>query len=234
MIETHPDYAHTCSRRKSFLGMRVRSLIHDWLGHVLKYWFQIEVKGKEHIPANRLCIIAANHMSHLDNPVLIFAAGLTCNNYVLLAAKDYFFERKSIRFFLIKHLFNLIPFDRHAKFAAMHNNIQCCKTCIEEGKNLIIFPEATRSLDGKMHSFKSGCSILACELGLPIVPAYIQGTFYCLPKGKWWPKRGHIRVVFGSPIILPNSNRGKIKAESCRKITKDLEKQIKQLRVAEK
>ena len=66
---------------------------------------------------------------------------------------------------------------------------------------LIAFPEGTRSTTGSLLPFKRGAAFLGVELGLPIVPAHIDGAREALPKGSWLPRPGRMRVCFGRPIL---------------------------------
>lgn len=223
--------AQGLSFKKSPLSRFMRMPFYSALDVLLRWYFKLDVQGKEHIPVNRPFIIAANHSSHLDNVSLMVAGGLSLDSYVLLAAKDYFFEHKSLRLSFARFLFNLVPFDRNSEPSAMRNNIRSCQCCVEQGKNLIIFPESTRSANGKMQSFKGWCSLLAYELQLPIVPAYIQGAYECMPKGRTWPKKSPVSVVFGQPIFMEDylNSAAELKYQVYRKITQDLEYKIKQL-----
>ncbi len=216
----------------SFKTSPIRNTIHQYIAGFTRNRFDIEVHGKAFLPQDGPFIIAANHSSHLDNLVLMVAAGGSFDNYVLLAAKDYFYERRSLTLWLLKKLFNLIPFDRNPHSAAMLNNIRSCKTAINAQKNLIIFPEATRSLTGEIQPFKGGCAMLAWELQIPIIPAYIEGAYDCLPKGKVWPKKGSVTVCFGSPILMTNylPNASELNYQFYKMITQELEQQIKQLK----
>lgn len=217
---------------KSLLTHLIRTPAYQLLGFILHHRFKIDVYGREHLPVDRPFILAANHSSHLDSLSLIIAGGFSFDKYVFLAAKDYFFDHKSLRLLLLQVFFNLAPFDRNPTPSAMKNNLNWCRACVVQNKNLIIFPEATRSLNGELQPFKCGCSLLAYELNLPIVPAYIKGAYDCLPKGVFWPKNGQIAVRFGQPLLMEHyaQTTSKLKSQIYKKITHDLEQQIKYLR----
>ena len=69
---------------------------------------------------------------------------------------------------------------------------------------LLIFPEGTRSLDGNLQPFKPGVlSLLIYGPSVPVIPAYIEGTYHALPKGQNFPKKHPVRIVFGEPITFP-------------------------------
>ena len=73
-----------------------------------------------------------------------------------------------------------------------------------ENNGLLIFPEGTRSLDGELQPFKSGIlSLLIYGPNVPIIPAYIDGTYHALPKGQNLPKKHPVRIIFGEPLTFP-------------------------------
>ena len=69
---------------------------------------------------------------------------------------------------------------------------------------VLIYPEGTRSLTGKLQPFKLGVGVLACELNVPVVPTHISGSYQAMPKGSWFPRPAKVRVSFGPPIS-PNA-----------------------------
>ena len=71
---------------------------------------------------------------------------------------------------------------------------------LQAGYPLLIFPEGTRSVTGKLQPFKPGLGLLAIETGVPVVPTLIEGTFEALPKGRLLPRRSKIKVTFGEPV----------------------------------
>jgi 1-acyl-sn-glycerol-3-phosphate acyltransferase len=72
----------------------------------------------------------------------------------------------------------------------------------ERGYSYLIFPEGTRSRDGKIQAFRRGGFFLALESGAPIVPVTIRGTFELMPKGQWRARKGRVRVAFHEPVPL--------------------------------
>jgi 1-acyl-sn-glycerol-3-phosphate acyltransferase len=73
--------------------------------------------------------------------------------------------------------------------------------------NLILYPEGTRSSNGDIQIFKKGAGLFAVELGVPVVPAYIEGARHILPKGKSIPRSGSVTVRFGEPIRFELNQR---------------------------
>lgn len=100
-------------------------------------------------------------------------------------------------------MLNIVSIDRSSGHAVrLRRTVAECRELVRgEPVRLIAFPEGTRSTTGCLLPFKRGAAFLAVELGLPIVPAYIDGAVKVLPKGRWLPRPGRIRVHFGRPIL---------------------------------
>jgi 1-acyl-sn-glycerol-3-phosphate acyltransferase len=75
-----------------------------------------------------------------------------------------------------------------------------CGRLADRGRSILIFPEGTRSVDGRVHEFKAGIGLLARELRMPVIPIGIRGTGDRLPKGKTLPTPGPVRIRFGAPV----------------------------------
>jgi len=76
-------------------------------------------------------------------------------------------------------------------------------TLIKEGKVVVIFPEGSRSLDGRLQSPKPGIGVIVAQTGCPVVPAYLKGTFDVLPSGAMWPRFRPVTVFYGDSITFP-------------------------------
>lgn len=200
---------------------------------VLKNYCPLEVHGQEKLPREPY-IMCSNHQSHMDSPILMIGTGLAFKDIGLIAAKDYFFDmqhRGIIRTFL-----NLIPIARGLGQKAIQETAHICQSFLTSGgKVLIIFPEGTRSLTGQMGTFKQGPAILAKELNLPIVPAYISGSFEAMPKGVIFIRKHKISLTFGDPINLSdfikqeNINPRRATIDAYKEAIAILEKRIKTL-----
>lgn len=159
-------------------------------------YLALEVEGREHLPVAGAYILAANHQSHLDAGAVLTAIGPGARRLHVVAAQDYFFD-KAWKGAFFTELLNAIPFDRHGDFT---EGLAACRVALGSGNPLLIFPEGTRSVDGRLQPFKAGLGMLALEMGVPIVPARIDGTHAVLPKGARIPRRHPIRVAFGAPL----------------------------------
>lgn len=168
---------------------------------VFRTYARLEVAARPALPAGSF-LLCSNHASHLDGAALMVASGLPFESFRLLAAADYFSPQSSAGR-LTRAMLNIVSIDRSSGHAVrLRRTVAECRELVRgETIRLIAFPEGTRSTTGRLLPFKRGAAFLAVELGLPIVPAYIDGAGKVLPKGSWLPRPGRIRVRFGRPIL---------------------------------
>jgi long-chain acyl-CoA synthetase len=161
---------------------------------IVRIFFRLKVKGLEHLPEKGPYIIAANHTSYLDGFTVIAALPLkSFRDLYSIGLKIYFTGR--LGFFA--RLAHVIPIDREVYLSSA---LQMASYVLRKGKALMVFPEGGRSYDGELMEFKKGVGILALELNIPVIPAYIKGTFEALPRGKMWPKFTEVKITFGKPL----------------------------------
>lgn len=197
----------------------------------LRLYFQLEAKGKENLSLTTPFIICANHTSHLDGASIAATCDFPLQQLAFMAAKDYHFDQ-GLKSKLINAVLNLVPFERNIEMLGMLHGLQHCQQHVLRGNKLIIFPEGTRSLDGNLQKFKSAIAMIAYELNLNIVPAFISGAFQCLPKGKRLPKKGKIEVRYGKPLVMQHyRNLAKEDYEIYKMILQDLRQAIELLAV---
>lgn len=179
---------------------------------VFTIWCPLSKRGTEHIPAPPF-IICSNHSSHMDSAALMYASEMDFSKCGMVAAYDYFFQNKHRRN-LLSLLINLIPANRDTNRQTLAQLMVACQEFLShDDRIIVIYPEGTRSLNGELDTFKKGAAMIATELNIPILPAYIDGAYEALPKSKLLPKPKRIRVCFGA-AIYPNtgettSNHGK-------------------------
>ena len=161
----------------------------------------LTVEGREHLPQEPF-LLCSNHASHVDSAALMTATGRSFRNFALLGASDYFFHSRRVRW-SVSPLMNVIPIERRPGPKSLAACLVICRRFLEQtGGGLILYPEGTRSPDGEMRSFKPGAGLFATELGVPLVPAYIEGTHRILPKGQSVPRPGSLTVRFGRALSL--------------------------------
>jgi len=158
----------------------------------LRIWERFEIHDPENVPAVGGCIIASNHVSYLDPPVV--AVGIK-HRVVHFMARDTLLSTPFARWFLTG--VQVLPMDRtRGDVGALRKGISLLKS----GKVLGLFPEGTRSPNGEMQSAKGGIGFLIAKAEIQVVPAYVDGSFQAFPKGAKRIKRGRVRVFYGKPI----------------------------------
>ena len=169
-----------------------------FLGPVIKLLFRPWVKGLDNIPAQGAAIIASNHLSFSDS---IFMPLMVRRPVVFLAKSEYFTGtgikgRLTAAFF---RLTNQLPMDRSGG-AASAASLNAGMEVLNAGGLLGIYPEGTRSPDGRMYRGKVGVARLALQAGVPVIPVAMIGTDKVQPIGKRLPNIRRIGMIFGEPL----------------------------------
>ncbi|MFF5178362.1 lysophospholipid acyltransferase family protein [Micromonospora sp. NPDC000316] len=168
------------------------------LGPLLKLIFRPQVEGLDNVPATGPVILASNHLSFSDS---IFTP-LTTQRKVTFVAKAEYFTGKGIKGWLTKMFFvgtGTIPVDRsggQAARAALDTQLQVLRAGGVAG----IYPEGTRSPDGRLYRGKTGVARLALESGAVVVPVAMLNADQIQPPGKLIPKIARVRIRFGAPL----------------------------------
>ena len=153
-------------------------------------------------------IFVANHCSHLDTPTILRAMPRKWRNRTAVAAAADYFYKSRWRARSVALVFNTVPLGRNGGGLGNGASDHVDKL-IEEGWNLLMFPEGTRSRNGEIGKVHSGAAVLAAQHGLDIVPIWVGGTHDAMPPGQNWPKRlpgrlfsrrVKVEVRFGPPI----------------------------------
>jgi 1-acyl-sn-glycerol-3-phosphate acyltransferase len=158
-----------------------------------------KVEGRELVrELERPVIFAANHSSHADTSLILHAlSDRARERTVVAAAADYWFKRPLLGN-IVSLFLNTFPFSRTGGAQAqLHSSSQLLKS----GWNLVLFPEGSRSPDGRIQEFKPGVGHLANETGTPVVPVHIRGAQRIMPKGQKLPLPGPARVRIGKPMV---------------------------------
>ena len=194
------------------------------LGYVLQpimaVYVRRRVRGREHfdgLPSP--VILVANHSSHLDTPTLLRALPAKWRHRTAVAAAADYWYRKRFVAHAVSLLFNTVPIHRRGGGLGKGSTDHVDRL-IEQRWNLLVFPEGTRSRDGRIGKLRSGAAVIASEHDMPIVPVYVTGTHEAMPPGQSWPRRKRARflsrrhrveVHFGEPIRpRPGEQRGSI------------------------
>jgi 1-acyl-sn-glycerol-3-phosphate acyltransferase len=156
---------------------------------------RLSTTGTDRVDWTRPFILMSNHQSHYDIPFLFVATPADLR-------------------FLSKHVLAYIPvfgwsmwlagfiFINRSNQKKAFESIQAAIVAVREGRNIVVFPEGTRSQDGVLKPFKKGAFHLAAKAGVQIVPVYVDGSTRVLPKHAWTPRFGHhVEVRFGEPFL---------------------------------
>jgi len=168
------------------------------LGPILLRVFRPWLKGVENVPVSGAAILASNHLSFIDSVFL----PLVLRRPVVFLAKSEYFTGRGFKGWLVRQFFlasGQLPIDRSGGKAsedALFTGINV----LSEGKLLGIYPEGTRSPDGRMYRGRTGIARMALESGVPVIPVAMIDTEKVMPIGVKIPKVQRIGVVFGSPL----------------------------------
>jgi 1-acyl-sn-glycerol-3-phosphate acyltransferase len=168
-----------------------------WLSHnlvriVYDTCFRGDIFGLENVPANGPFMLAANHASHLDPPIV----GFSIPHEISFFARKTLWKPGFASWWL--DAVGTIPVDRDGG-----SDVTAMKRVFGTLKNggvVILFPEGTRSLDGKLQRPKPGIGLLACRAGVPVVPARVFGSFEAFGRGGGVRPGTPVTVVYGKPM----------------------------------
>jgi 1-acyl-sn-glycerol-3-phosphate acyltransferase len=168
------------------------------VGPILRIIFRPQASGVEHVPVEGPVILASNHLSYAD---WLFMP-LTLSRRVTFVAKAEYFTTPGIKGWFQKHFFRgagQVPIDRSGANAA-EGALTSAKDILARGEIFGIYPEGTRSHDGRLYRGKTGVARLALETGVKVVPVAVVGTDVVAPPGKKFGSVTRPIVRFGTPL----------------------------------
>jgi len=165
---------------------------------------RLEVCGLENIDKKKFYIFMPNHLSILDGPIMLM---LIPQPVRVILKKEVF--RIPVIGQVMRHV-NFVSVDRRGKRGGKESIEKATKLMKEKGYSFLIFPEGTRSPNGKLQKFRRGGFFLAVNSRAPIVPVTITGTHELMPKGSFFIKRGKIRVAFYPTVSVRGMDRDSI------------------------
>jgi 1-acyl-sn-glycerol-3-phosphate acyltransferase len=168
------------------------------LGPLLKIIFRPQVEGGEHVPDSGPAILASNHLSFSDSLFM----PLMVKRKVTFVAKSEYFTGKGLKGWLIRSFFvhtGTIPVDRSGGRAAQMA-LETQLAVLRRGGLAGIYPEGTRSPDGRLYRGKTGVARLALDSGAPVIPVAMLNTDEIQPPGKLIPKIRRVKIRFGAPL----------------------------------
>ncbi|MEU8579650.1 lysophospholipid acyltransferase family protein [Streptomyces sp. L500] len=165
---------------------------------LLRWVFRPKVEGLHHLPAHGSAIIAGNHLSFSDH----FLMPVMVKRRIRFLGKMEYFTGRGVKGKLIAAFFRgigAIPVDRSGKEAAQAA-LDTGLGVLGSGELLGIYPEGTRSHDGRLYKGKVGVAAMALKSGAPVIPCAMIGTFEAQPTGKLLPRVVPITIRFGEPL----------------------------------
>jgi len=186
-----------------------------------KLYLGLRVVGRENVPEKGAFIMVSNHVSYFD-PILLGTSVYRSLNFM---ARDNLFKKPCFAWTMRKvHAF---PVKRHGgDLGALKKSFEV----LASGKPLVIFPEGTRAKDRELKDAKPGVGFIITKANVPVVPAYVAGSFDALPRGLNTLRRHPVAVFIGEPIIFDKSYYGKRDKESYQKISDEIMLRIANLK----
>jgi 1-acyl-sn-glycerol-3-phosphate acyltransferase len=175
--------------------------MHPWYRFcrfLFRVYFRLYHRGRvwhrDRLPDTGAFILAGNHVSFLDPPFF----GLACRREAYYMARDTLFRHPVANWILTS--WNCVPIDRN------RGDIGALRTMLRllgEGKAVLMFPEGTRSPDGRLQEARAGIGMIVAKARAPVLPMRILGTERALPRGAALPRPARVDIVFGEPLHYP-------------------------------
>ncbi|MEV6930331.1 lysophospholipid acyltransferase family protein [Dactylosporangium sp. NPDC051485] len=196
---------------------------------MLKILWHPKITGLDNVPKDGPAILASNHQSVLDSVML----GSVAPRNVYFLAKDQYFIGPGLKGTMMRHIMyglNQIPVDRSGGRASLLA-LDAALPVLRAGHVLGIFPEGTRSTDGRLYRGRPGVAKLALDAPAPIIPVGLMGFDQVMPIGTSLPRLGpKVEVRFGEPLDLSQwQGGGEVDSRALREVTLKLMNAIQQL-----
>lgn len=190
------------------------SIAYLFVAIVARVYFRLRIIGRENIPENGGVIVASNHLSYLDIPLIGYSIGRRA---------DYMGKKELFNIPVISSLFLILggfPVDRDKiDRGALREAVKRLKS----GRVIVIYPEGSRSQDGRLQPGKPGIGMIVRMSGAKVVPAAIKGTDKAMPIGGWLIRPAPVTIKFGKPIDFSDE-------KDIEKITKTIMENIASLK----
>lgn len=181
---------------------------------------RMEVSGLDRLDPRTPYVFMPNHASFLDGPLVMMS---------IPGATRVILKKSILRVPVLGQAMRyveFVPVDRKGAEGGKRSIARAAALMGERGYSFLIFPEGTRTRDGSLQPFRRGGFFLALAGGAPIVPVTIRGTFELMPKGRWFSRRGKVRMTFHDPVPVAGhtpETMGGLMDEVRRAILLDLE-----------
>lgn len=189
--EPHHDEVH---------GVGFTYFVGRWvIAPLVRVIYRPRIEGRKNLPRRGGVILASNHLSFIDS----FVIPMFAPRPVYFLAKSQYFEGKGVKGWISRELFTAIgatPVRRGAGQAAL-DALDQQRRILESGRAIALYPEGTRSLDGRLYKGRTGVAFLALETGAPVVPVGVLATNEAMPVGAKLPRlRPRMTIRYGEPI----------------------------------
>lgn len=181
---------------------------------LVKVYFRLSTVGQDHVPLEGPVLIASNHCSHLDPPLVALALRRQVN---FLAKKELF----SVPFvgFVIRWFGGYPVVRGKSDFKAIRTILRLMKN----QKMLLMFPEGTRSETGAIQPLENGLPWLAMKSGAQVLPVYVEGTYHAFPRKAWFPRPFKVRVWVGEALDPKKLEKKGVESETLRYVKEAIE-----------
>lgn len=190
-ILTQPQSSRIKMPVMGFIGYTVTALLRS----LLKCMFSPHITGLENLPADRPYILAPNHQSYIDGPLVVSSMSRATLRHTYFFAKREHVNNPLSRLIARNH--NIIVLD----MSQLSDSISQLGQVLSAGNNLVIFPEGTRTHDGRVGHFKKTFAILSSELQVPIVPVRITGAYEAWSRNHLLPSFRRVKAQYLPPIV---------------------------------
>jgi len=181
----------------ALFGLRDAFLVYGrWMMRVGRRILGIDlaVNGLDRLDRGTPYVFMSNHLSFLDGPLLM----TVLDRPARVIVKRFVFRIPILG--LGMRFSGYVPLDREGVGAGRKSIARAAGLIKEKRYSFLIYPEGTRSFDGKLRRFRRGGFFLALESGTPIVPVSVKGTYELMPRRKWLVRKGQVRITFHEPI----------------------------------
>jgi len=167
----------------------VRVIINWWA----RWYLRLTVIGREYVPASGGLLVASNHVSYLDIPMLGCALGRPA---------DFMGKQELFHHPIIGWIYRRMGGFPIRRGGVTKESLQEAVRRLRSGRVVVIYPEGQINLTGVLLPAKPGIGALVARSGVPVLPAYVMGTELAMPKGQWWIRPRRVTVLLGRPLTF--------------------------------
>jgi 1-acyl-sn-glycerol-3-phosphate acyltransferase len=167
---------------------------------VFKLYNRLEIRGLEKAPRGTAVIVASNHSSNIDPPLI----GGVFPGRLRYLGKESLFSNPLFGFLISALGAVSVTRENSQKAGAV---LKLMIKMLREGESILLFPEGTRSADGKLQPLEGGVALLCVKSGVPLLPVYIHGSHKVMPPNKILPRPAKVTVTFGDQIFPDMSEK---------------------------